>query len=69
MRKCFYPNTAMKLEDSKKANLRTYLRAAKYYFVTHLLGFQQRNEKTIFRIIKINGGEMRFKVLKYCGMK
>lgn len=30
-RKCFYPNTAMKLEDSNKLAIKSYLKAAKYY--------------------------------------
>lgn len=43
-RKCFYPNTAMKLEDSNKLAIKSYLKAAKYYSVTHLIAFQQLKE-------------------------
>lgn len=44
MRKCFYPNTAMKLEDSNKLAIKSYLKAAKYYQVSHLIAFQQSNQ-------------------------
>lgn len=40
-RKCFYPHTAMKLEDSNKLAIKSYLKAAKYYSVSHLVAFQQ----------------------------
>jgi ribosome biogenesis protein SSF1/2 len=43
LRRCFYPNTAMKLEDNSKIDLKTYLKAAKYYNVTHLIALQNSN--------------------------
>lgn len=46
LRKCFYPNTAMKLEDNNKLHIRTYLKAARYYNVTHLVALQAKNEST-----------------------
>lgn len=63
MRKCFYPNTAMKLEDSNKLAIKSYLKAAKYYHVSHLIAFQQSNLSILFsyietfaRFIKVGGG-------------
>ena len=62
-RKCFYPNTAMNLEDSNKLAIKSYLKAAKYYSVTHLLAFQQSKQsinftdiETFLRLIKVGGG-------------
>ena len=46
-RKCFYPNTAMKLEDSNKLAIKSYLKAAKYYEVTNLIAFQEQKESTL----------------------
>jgi hypothetical protein len=31
----------MKLEDSNKLAIKSYIKAAKYYAVTHLVAFQQ----------------------------
>jgi hypothetical protein len=45
LRKCFYPNTAMKLEDNNKISLKTYLKAARYYNVTHLVAIQSSKER------------------------
>lgn len=45
LRKCFYPNTAMKLEDSNKLNVKSYLKAAKYYNVNHLIALQHSNDR------------------------
>jgi hypothetical protein len=39
MRNSLYPNTAMKLQDSSKLKLSAYVRASKYYGVTHLIAF------------------------------
>jgi hypothetical protein len=46
LRKCFYPNTAMKLEDNNKLSIKTYLKAARYYNVTHLVAVQSSKEST-----------------------
>jgi hypothetical protein len=46
LRKCFYPNTAMKLEDNNKMNIKHFMRAAKFYNVTHLVALQQNKEST-----------------------
>ena len=40
IRRCLYPNTAMKLEDKSKMPLKTYMRAARVYNVTHLIVLQ-----------------------------
>jgi hypothetical protein len=50
LRKCFYPNTAMKLEDSTKIDLKSYLKTARFYNVTHLVALQHNNSST-FRLI------------------
>jgi hypothetical protein len=47
LRRCFYPNTAMKLEDNNKLNIKTYIKAARYYNVTHLVALQHRDESTL----------------------
>ena len=66
----------MKLEDSNKLAIKSYLKAAKYYSVTHLIAFQQLKESIIYlyketyaRFIKIGGGEILFRVINYCRMK
>lgn len=63
IRKCFYPNTAMKLEDNNNITFKTYLKTAKYYNVTHLVAFQNAknsiflyNAEDYMRIMKIGGG-------------
>jgi len=49
LRKCYYPNTSMKLEDNSKIDLKTYLKSAKYYNVTHLVALQHNNlSKSLF---------------------
>jgi hypothetical protein len=40
LRRCFYPHTSMKLEDTNKMQIKSYIKAAKYYNVTHLLVLQ-----------------------------
>jgi hypothetical protein len=47
LRRCFYPNTAMKLEDNNKMNMRHFMRAAKFYNVTHLVALQQNKESIL----------------------
>lgn len=37
----------MKLEDSNKLAIKSYLKAAKYYEVTNLIAFQQQKESTL----------------------
>jgi hypothetical protein len=56
MRKSFYPNTAMKLEDSNKMSVKSYLKAAKYYNVNHLVTLQSMNGREYIRFIKVGGG-------------
>lgn len=53
----------MNLEDSNKLAIKSYLKAAKYYSVTHLLAFQQSKQsikltdtETFLRLIKVGGG-------------
>lgn len=46
LRKCFYPNTALKLEDNTKIDLKTYLKTARYYNVTHLVALESNNSST-----------------------
>ena len=45
IRKCFYPNTAMKLEDSNKISVKSYLKAAKYYNVNYLVTLQHSKDR------------------------
>ena len=47
IRRCLYPNTAMKLEDSNKIPIRTYLKTAKVYNVTHLVALQNNNKSIL----------------------
>lgn len=46
MRKCMYPNTAMNLQDSSTLKLASYVRAAKYYKVSHLISFNNKNNSS-----------------------
>jgi ribosome biogenesis protein SSF1/2 len=46
LRECFYPNTAMKLEDNNRIDMKTYLKTAKYYNVTHLVALQMSGLST-----------------------
>ena len=53
----------MKLEDANKLAIKSYIKAARYYRVTHLIAFQQSNQSIIFaytgtyaRFIKVGGG-------------
>lgn len=69
LRKCFYPNTAMKLEDSNKMNVKSYLKAAKYYNVNHLIALQHSNDREYIRFIKVGGGEMTFRIVNFARMK
>lgn len=66
----------MKLEDSNKLSIKSYLKAAKYYQVSHLIAFQQNNNSNIYlisesfaRFIKVGGGEITFRLMNYCRMK
>jgi hypothetical protein len=36
----------MKLEDNNKLGIKTYLKAARYYNVTHLVAIQSSKERT-----------------------
>jgi len=45
LRRCLYPNTAMKLDDRNKMPLRTFVKAAKVYNVTHILMLQKNNQR------------------------
>ena len=69
LRKCFYPNTAMKLEDTNKLNVKSYLKAAKYYNVNHLIALQHSNDREYIRFIKVGGGEMTFRIVNFARMK
>jgi hypothetical protein len=61
----------LKLENSAKNSVNSYLKAAKHYKVSHLCAFSQSKEqnKTFLRIIQVGGGEMRFRVINYCRMR
>ena len=50
MRKCMYPNTAMNLQDSSTLKLASYVRAAKYYKVSHLISFNNKNNSNHYLI-------------------
>jgi ribosome biogenesis protein SSF1/2 len=66
----------MKLEDNTNTKFNTYIKAAKFYNVTHLVAFQN-SKNSIFvynlgdylRIMKIGAGEMIFRLMSYCRMK
>jgi hypothetical protein len=50
-------------------NVKSYLKAAKYYNVNHLIALQHSNDKEYARFIKVGGGEMLFRVVNYSRMK
>jgi hypothetical protein len=64
LRKCFYPNTAMKLEDNNKLSIKTYLKAARYYNVTHLVAVQSSKERTYIYMQEITSDSLRLEVEK-----
>jgi len=66
----------MKLQDSNKLSINSYLKAAKYYNVNHLVTLQHSkdsikhiNLEDYIRFIKVGGGEMIFRILNFCRMK
>ena len=50
-------------------NVKSYLKAAKYYNVNHLVTLQHSNGKDFVRFIKVGGGEMTFRIVNFCRMK
>ena len=46
----------MKLEDTNKMSIKSYLKAAKYYNVNHLITLQHSKDREYIRFIKVGGG-------------
>lgn len=50
-------------------NVKSYLKAAKYYNVNHLIALQHLNDREYIRFIKVGGGEMTFRIVNFARMK
>lgn len=50
-------------------SIKSYLKAAKYYHVNHLVTLQHSKDKEFIRFIKVGGGEMTFRIINYCRMR
>ena len=66
----------MNLQDNSNLKLSSYVRAAKYYKVTHLVSFHNKNNSkskfisgNFVRFIKMGGGVLTFKIINFCRSK
>jgi len=50
-------------------SIKSYLKAAKYYNVNHLVAIQNLNNREYIRFIKVGGGEMTFRIINFSRMK
>jgi hypothetical protein len=49
-------------------SVKSYLKAAKYYNVNHLIALQHAHDKEYIRFIKVGGGEMTFRIVNFSRM-
>jgi len=50
-------------------SIKSYLKAAKYFNVNHLVALQNSNNREYIRFIKLGGGEMTFRIMNFSRMK
>lgn len=50
-------------------SIKSYLKAAKYYNVNHLVAIQNLNNREYIRFIKVGGGEMTFRIVNFSRMR